>query len=331
MRRPSEDELIATYFAPLAGPGSFGLRDDAAVLVQKPGVDIVVTKDMVVSGVHFFPEDPPGAVARKALRVNLSDLAAKGAEPCGFLLCLALPEDWTEDWLAGFAQGLGEDAASYKCPLLGGDTTRIPGPLAISITAFGTVPADRMILRGGVAADDLIYVTGTIGDAALGLKFRQDGASDAEWTRAVDPQAAAYLASRYLLPQPRLALCSALRAHAHAAMDVSDGLVGDLSKMLRLTGMTIEVMTADVPLSAAAADILKKMPSFAETILTGGDDYEILCSIPPLQGAGFEALASSAGLSVRAIGVAKPGLAPPNFRDKEGRALVFAQPSFRHF
>ena len=140
MPRPSEDELIATYFAPLAGPGAFGLRDDAAVLAQKPGQDLVVTTDMLTAGVHFFADDPPGAVARKALRVNLSDLAAKGAEPRGFLLGLALPGDWTADWLAGFAQGLGEDAAAYNCPLLGGDTVKSLGPLVISITALGAVP-----------------------------------------------------------------------------------------------------------------------------------------------------------------------------------------------
>lgn len=331
MQRPSEDELIATYFAPLAGPGSFGLRDDAAILVQKPGFDIVVTKDMVIAGVHFFAHDPPGDVARKALRVNLSDLAAKGAEPSGFLLCLALPEDWTVDWLGGFAKGLGEDAAAYKCPLLGGDTVKIPGPLAISITAFGTVPEQKMILRGGVAAGDLIYVTGTIGDAALGLKFRQDAAEDAEWTREVGQADAAYLTGRYLLPQPRLALRAGLRAHAHAAMDISDGLVGDLTKMLRLTGMTIDVMTTDVPLSAAVRKILAKAPSLAEAVFTGGDDYELLCSVPPSQAGAFETLAQAAGLSVRPIGTAKPGTAPPLFKDPEGRILAFAQPSFRHF
>ena len=274
MPRPSEDELIATYFAPLAGPGAFGLRDDAAVLAQKPGHDIVAAKDMSVAGVHFFADDPPGAVARKALRVNLSDLAAKGAEPSGFLLGLALPEDWTVRWLAGFAQGLGEDAAAYKCPLLGGDTVKSPGPLVVSITAFGTVPAQKMVLRAGVEAGDRIYVTGTIGDAALGLKFRLDVAKDTEWTHCVSQADAAYLAGRYLLPRPRLGLRAALRAHAHAAMDISDGFAGDLAKMLRMTGMTVEVATADVPLSEAARKILYEAPSLLETILTGGDDYE---------------------------------------------------------
>ena len=331
MPRPSEDELIATYFAPLAGPGAFGLRDDAAVVAQRPGHDIVVTNDLLIAGVHFFSEDPPGAIACKGLRVNLSDLAAKGAEPCGFLLGLALPEDWTEHWLASFAQGLGEDAASYKCPLLGGDTVKSPGPLMISITAFGTVPSNAMILRGGVAAGDRIYVTGTIGDAALGLKFRLDAAQDTAWTRGISQADAAWLATRYLLPEPRLCLREALRAHAHAAMDISDGFAGDLAKMLRLAGLTAEVETACVPLSDAARKILQHAPSLLETILTGGDDYEILCAVPPSQSAAFEAEAAAAGVQVSPVATAMQGNAPPVFKDAEGRSLVLARPSFRHF
>ncbi|MGB6324242.1 MAG: thiamine-phosphate kinase [Methylocella sp.] len=331
MSRPSEDELIATYFAPLAGPGAFGLRDDAAILAQKPGHDIVATKDMSIAGVHFFTDDPPGAVARKALRVNLSDLAAKGAEPSGFLLGLALPEDWTGHWLAGFAQGLGEDAAAYKCPLLGGDTVKSPGPLIVSITAFGTVPAQKMVLRAGVAAGDRIYVTGTIGDAALGLKIRLDAAQDMEWTHCVGQADAAYLAGRFLLPRPRLCLRAALRAHAHAAIDISDGFAGDLAKMLGPTGMTAEVGTADVPLSDAARKILHDAPSLLATILAGGDDYELLCAVPPSQAAAFEAEAAAAGILVHPIGTARPGNASPMFKDTEGRNLVLARSSFRHF
>ena len=331
MSRPSEDELIATYFAPLAGPGALGLRDDAAILVQRPGHDIVATKDMSIAGVHFFTDDPPGAVARKALRVNLSDLAAKGSEPAGFLLGLALPEDWTAHWLAGFAQGLGADAAAYKCPLLGGDTVKSPGPLIVSITAFGTVPAQKMILRTGVTTGDRIYVTGTIGDAALGLKFRLDAAQDAEWIRCVGQADAAYLAGRTLLPEPRLCLLAALRLHAHAAIDISDGFAGDLAKMLRLTGMTAEVATADVPLSDAARKILRDAPPLLETILTGGDDYEILCAVPPSHSAAFEADAAAAGVPVRPVGTAMAGSAPPVFKDAQGRSLVLARPSFRHF
>jgi len=331
MPRPSEDKLIATYFAPLTGPGAFGLRDDAAIVAQTPGQDIVATKDLLTAGVHFFEADPAGAVARKALRVNLSDLAAKGAEPRGFLLGLALPGDWTAEWLAGFAQGLGEDALAYNCPLLGGDTVKNLGPLAISITALGAVPAGKMVLREGVAAGDLLYVTGTIGDAALGLRYRVDAARDAEWTKWLAQADAAYLAGRYLLPQPRLCLREALRAHAHAAMDISDGLAGDLAKILHLTGMTAEITAADVPLSKAARKVVRHAPSLLETLLTGGDDYELLCAVPPSQSAAFEARAIAAGITVSPIGTAKPGNAPPVLKDTEGRNLVFAQPSFQHF
>jgi thiamine-monophosphate kinase len=331
MPRPSEDALIATYFAPIAGAGSFGLRDDAAVLTYEPGQDLVVTKDMLVAGVHFFADDPPGAIARKALRVNLSDLAAKGAEPRGFLLGLALPDDWTPEWLAGFAQGLGEDAAVYGCPLLGGDTVKSNGPLAISITALGAVPECKMILREGAAPGDLLYVTGTIGDAALGLRLRIGAAEDAEWAKAMSQTEAAFLAGRYLLPQPRLCLGAALRAHARAAMDISDGLAGDLAKLLQLTGMTAEIKAASVPLSGAARKLVGQWPFLLETICTGGDDYELLCAVPPPEASAFEASAAATGIKLHKIGAAEPGDAPPAFKDKRGRDLVFAQPSFRHF
>jgi len=331
MLRPSEDELIATYFAPLAGPGGLSLRDDAAVLAPRPGQDIVLTKDLLIAGVHFFKDDPPGAIARKALRVNLSDLAAKAAEPLGFLLGLALPEDWTTDWLMAFAEGLGADGAAYGCPLLGGDTVKTPGPLMLSVTALGAVPSRKMVSRGAVAAGDLLYVSGTIGDAALGLKLRLDAPADRPWTGAASEQAAETLRQRYLLPQPRLALREALRAHAHAAMDISDGLAGDLAKMLRLADMTAEVAVTTIPLSEAAREVLALEQSLIETILTGGDDYEILCAVPPAQSAGFEAAALAAGVRVSAIGRAEPGLASPSFLDAEGRRLNFARPSFQHF
>ncbi|HET6377096.1 MAG TPA: thiamine-phosphate kinase [Methylocella sp.] len=331
MRRPSEDELIAAYFAPLAGPGAFGLRDDAALLARAPGQDFVVTKDMLIGGVHFFPSDPPGAVARKALRVNLSDLAAKGAAPCGFLLGLGLPGDWTVAWLADFAEGLGADAGEYKCPLLGGDTVRSPGPLILSVTAFGTVPPSGMIARGTAAAGDRIYVTGTIGDAALGLQLRRAPESEAGWMRSLPPEDAAFLAERYLLPQPRLGLREALRAHAHAAMDISDGLAGDLAKMLSLAGLTAEVAAASVPLSMAAQKVLRGAPELAGMLLTHGDDYEILCAVPPSRCQAFEAAAAAAGIPVRPVATALQGSAPPVFRGLDGRKLVLGRLAFQHF
>ena len=170
----SEDDLIARYFAPIAGPGGLRLRDDAALVEETPGREQVVTTDALVAGVHFFADDPPRSIARKALGVNLSDLAAKGATPQGFVLTLALPDGWTNDWLAEFASGLGAEATAYGCPLLGGDTVRTPGPLMLSVTALGTVPRGRMVRRTGARPGDRLFVTGSIGDAALGLRLRLD-------------------------------------------------------------------------------------------------------------------------------------------------------------
>jgi thiamine-monophosphate kinase len=326
--RPSEDELIETFFTPIAGPGGLGLRDDAAVLSPPAGQDLVLTTDVLVAGVHFFPDDPAALVAKKALRVNLSDLAGKGAAPAGFLLGLALPDSWTTDWLAAFAEGLGQDSLCYACPLLGGDTSRTQGPLTIAITALGLVPAGGMVPRGGVAAGDLIYVSGTIGDAALGLALRRGGAA---WAGALSGAETAFLEERYLLPQPRLALAEPLRRFAHAAMDVSDGLAGDLAKMLRLSGMTAEVAVADVPLSDAAREALASEPGLVETLLSGGDDYEILCAVPRDRSEDFEAAAAAVGVPVRAIGTAEPGARPPTFKASDGRSLTFLRPSFQHF
>ncbi|VTZ27414.1 Thiamine-monophosphate kinase [Methylocella tundrae] len=327
----TEDELIAAYFAPLAGDAGLRLSDDAALLRAPLGRELVLTKDMLVARVHFFSNDPPAAIARKALRVNLSDLAAKGAEPLGFLLGLALPEDWTTDWLGAFAKGLGEDAARFQCPLLGGDTVKTPGPLTISITAIGAVVPGKMVLRGAAEPGDLIYVTGTIGDAALGLKLRLGATCDQDWIGALNEADAAFLLERFLLPQPRLALKDALASNAHAAMDVSDGLAGDLSKMLRLAGLTAKIPAANIPLSRAAREALRLEPKLIEPVCAGGDDYEILCAVPLAKSAAFEAAAQAAGVMVSAIASAAPGDAPPVFEDREGRKLIFARPSFQHF
>ena len=321
--RPSEDDLIARYFAPLAGPGGLGLRDDAALLAPPPGCEIVATVDGLVAGVHFFANDPPHAIARKALRVNLSDLAAKGAAPLGFLLTLALPRDWRPDWLAAFAQALGEDAATFACPLIGGDTVSTPGLLTLSVTALGSVPTGRMVRRDGARAGDGLYVSGTIGDAALGLLAR----SEPEGSRS----SAAFLVERYLVPQPRVDLAGALRDHASGAMDVSDGLVGDLAKMLRVSGASAEVEVARVPLSEAARAVIAGEPRLLVTALTGGDDYEILASVPESNAEAFEAAALAAGVAVARIGVVTAGQGAPVFRDARGAPMSFVRGSYSHF
>ncbi|MGD0722777.1 MAG: thiamine-phosphate kinase [Roseiarcus sp.] len=323
--RPSEDDLIARYFAPLAGPEGLGLRDDAALLAPPAGCDLVLTKDALVAGVHFFADDPPGAIARKALRVNLSDLAAKGAAPLGFLLALALPADWTADWLDAFAQGLGDDAARYACPLFGGDTVKTPGPLMVSITALGRVPRGRMVARTGVRPGDRLYVSGTIGDAALGLRLRQGAAP------ALGAADRAFLLDRYLLPQPRLALGPAMGAFARGGMDVSDGFAGDLAKMLRVSGVSAEIALAKLPLSAAARAAIAIDPALFAIAATGGDDYELIASVAPDRAGAFEAAAAQAGVAATAVGQAREGGAPPRFLDASGAEVAFERGAFSHF
>lgn len=302
---PPLDEftLIARYFAPIAGAGGLGLQDDVAILTPPEGCDLILTKDMLVAGVHFFAADPPGAIAKKALRVNLSDLAAKGAAPLGFLLGFGWAHGLDETWLAHFAAGLAEDAAMFGCPLLGGDTVRAPA-LTLSLTLFGAAPRGAMPRRQGGAPGHRLYVSGTIGDSALGLRLRLD--PDCAWGRALDPAHRAHLLDRYLLPQPRLALAPALRQFASAAMDVSDGLIGDADKLAQALGRQGEI--GHVPLSPAARAAIALEPALLEIALTGGDDYEVLAAIPPENASGFEAAARLAGVPVQAIGaLTEPG------------------------
>jgi thiamine-monophosphate kinase len=323
-----EDSLIARYFKPLATEaGAFGLDDDAAVL-KAGGEDVVVTTDAIVEGVHFLSSDPPDTVARKALRVNLSDLAAKGASPAGFVLTLALPGA-DDAWLSAFAGALGDDARSYDCPLLGGDTVSTPGPLTVSITAFGRLPAGKMVHRSGARIGDRVMVTGTIGDAALGLNVLKGGAVAA--ALAGDPASRELLVSRYRVPQPRNALAHAVREHASAAMDVSDGLAGDLTKLCAASGVSADIDTPLIPLSGAAAALLARAVIAIETLVSGGDDYEILCAVPQTRCAAFEAEARRAGVAVTSIGTIVEGRRTPRFLSAEGTELPLRRLSYSHF
>ncbi|WP_024575183.1 MULTISPECIES: thiamine-phosphate kinase [unclassified Afipia] len=320
-----EDDLIARYFRPLAtDPGAFGLVDDAALL-KSSGDDLVVTTDAIIEGVHFLPDDPPGTVARKALRVNLSDLAAKGAVPAGFVLTLALREA-RDEWLAPFARALGEDAAMFNCPVLGGDTVSTPGPLMISVTAFGRVPPGKMVRRTTAKPGDRIAVTGTIGDAALGLRVLKGIASE-----GLDTAARELLVQRYRVPQPRSALALAVRDHASAAMDVSDGLAGDLAKLCAASGVSAAVDLGAVPLSAPARALLANSSADIETMVSGGDDYEVLCAVPENRWDSFVAAAEQAGVQVTAIGRIEAGTAAPRFLDTTGQPVVLKRLSYSHF
>jgi thiamine-monophosphate kinase len=328
-QRPSEDDLIARYFAPLAGSGGLSLKDDAALIPPTLGHDLVVTVDALVAGVHFLAADPPASIAAKALGVNLSDLAAKGTRPVGFLLSLALPPDWSPEWLEEFARGLGAAADQGQCPLLGGDTVKTPGPLTLSITAFGEVPAGRMVRRTTARAGDVILVSGTIGDAALGLKVH--GPDKPDWVKALDETHRAFLSDRYLHPQPGQVLASLLQQHASAAMDVSDGLAGDARKMMRASRVSAEIDLDKVPLSPAARAAVMADPSCLMLAMTGGDDYEILCTAPPDAAAALCAKAQQANILLHPIGtVHEAGTLPMRFL-LAGEEIVVGQGSFSHF
>jgi thiamine-monophosphate kinase len=325
----TEDAIIG-LFRPLARhPGAFGLVDDCAALTPKPGTDLVLKADAIVAGIHFFPDDPAADVARKALRVNLSDLAAKGARPLGFLLSLVLPAEIDRDWLAAFAQGLGEDAEQYDCPLLGGDTDRTTGPVVVSITVFGELPIGSMLRRDLASEGEHLVVTGTIGDAALGLLLCKDASLARRW--GLTDRQAQHLVSRYHLPQPRNAAAEALRQHAKAGMDVSDGLVGDLAKMTRASHVSAAVEIARVPLSEAAQAALAADPKLIEPILTGGDDYEVLATAPIGRLDALTAAAAAAGVAISNIGRITAGGDPTRFIDASGTVLTFRQGSYSHF
>jgi thiamine-monophosphate kinase len=326
-RESGEDRLIARHFRPIARhPGAFDLMDDAAALAPPPGHELVLTVDAIVAGVHFFADDPAEMVAKKSLRVNLSDLAAKGAKPVGFLLTLALPKGVSERWLDTFSRGLASDAKRYGFPVLGGDTVRTPGPLTISVTAFGTLPKGSMVHRFGARAGDQVMVTGTIGDAALGLKL---GTGEGKrWKlRSAERK---HLVARYLLPEPRNAIAKAVRAYASASMDVSDGLAGDLAKLCRASKVEAQIDLARVPLSKAARAALANDRKLILPILSGGDDYEVVCTVPQRKLAAFRAAARKAKVPVTAIGHIVKGKGAYFLREN-GKELRFKRASFSHF
>lgn len=334
MRRDStepgigEFDLIARYFAPLAAgrAGAVGLTDDAAFLDLDPAMELVVTADALVAGVHFLNEDPPDLVARKALRVNLSDLAAKGARPCAYFMTVCLPVGIEESWLAAFCGGLAADQSEFDVALMGGDTTATPGPLTLSITALGQVPRGTALKRGAARAGDAVVVSGTLGDGALGLlavRGSLAGLGTAERQ---------HLADRYRLPRPRVALGPLLAEGglARAAIDVSDGLVADLGHVCAASGLGAEVATARLPLSAAAAAALEADPGLIRSVLGGGDDYEILFTTPPAQLDAIAGLARRLDLPLTVIGRMTAG-GGVRVVAADGSDLPLETSGFRHF
>jgi thiamine-monophosphate kinase len=322
--RPGEFELIARYFAPLSGKGSFGLLDDAALVKVTPGKALAVTQDAIAAGVHFLSDDPPGTIAKKALRVNLSDLAAKGAVPMAFSLALGLHPDWTEAWIAAFAEGLAEDCRKHGLLLSGGDTFKATGGPVISITAWGEMEAADYASRLSARAGDALYVTGTIGDGALGLKVRL---GEKPYS---DLAGAANLLARYLVPEPPVAFAPVIARFASGSMDISDGFAGDVEKMARASGVDFEIDGSAIPFSHAVREALA-IPGALRSALAGGDDYQIAFTVAQQEREIFEKAADASGINVSRIGLAVEGAGAVRISGEAGRILAAGHNSYAHF
>ena len=299
--RRGEFKLIADLFSPLTrgAPGALGLTDDVALIDVRPGYQLVTTTDTVIAGVHFRGDDPPGLVARKALRVNLSDLAAKGARPIGFLHAISLNPSIDDAYLERYAAGLRADVKEFALPLLGGDTTSGPGPLTITITAFGEVKKGAALLRRGAQPGDILCVSGTIGDSAVGLAcLNAVGALPA----ALAKQAI----GRYHLSQPRLSAGRALLGLATACLDISDGLVADVGHLCKASGVTATIERDKIPLSKGMRAALKKDTRCWDYVLGGGDDYELAFTVPPKKIPKLAKLSTKLGVSLTPIGLIHP-------------------------
>jgi thiamine-monophosphate kinase len=318
-RRIGEFELIARYFAPLARgfAGAGGLKSDNAFLAGDARHDLVVKTDMIVSGVHFLADERPELVAARALRVCLSDLAAGGAIPWTYQLALSLTRDWTERWVAGLARGLAADQRRFGIVLCGGDTTGTPGPTTISITAFGKVARGKGLRRDGAQAGDELWVSGTIGDAALGLLAARG--------QLKSPS----LEKRYRLPQPRTTLGSRLVGIASATADISDGLLADVGHIAEASGLAARIERDQVPLSVAARGALKAKPSLWSNVLSGGDDYELAIAIPARKGAALLGASRAAGVKVTKVGAFATGKGV--VLTVSGHAQSAAQTGYTHF
>ena len=296
--RSDEFGRIERFLRPLAAgsPGALDLADDAAFIDIEDAARLVVSADAMVAGVHFLDTEAPGTIARRLLRVNLSDLAGCGAAPFAYLTTLALPKDIGDDWLAEFAAGLGVDQRQFGVGLIGGDMVSTPGPVTLSVTALGRAPAGGGLRRSTAIAGDTVYVSGTIGDAALGLMAMQGGLG------GLDEAARAALIGRFQLPTPRIDLGARLDGLAHAAMDISDGLIGDLGHICATSGVGAEIEAARLPLSPAARTVLDDDPGLIATLLTGGDDYELLFTAPGAADAALAGVAAAAETPICAIG-----------------------------
>ena len=325
--RASEFELIKRYFSPLARRerGALGLTDDAAHLHPRAGHEFVVTADAIVEGVHFFNADPPFELAQKALRVNLSDLAAKGAVPRAYMMTVSWPAWVTDSWIASFVKGLASDQDEFGIHLIGGDTVSTSGPLSISITAIGEIQKGAMVKRSGARHGDLLWVSGTIGDAGLGLAVLK---GELQGLAPIDVD---FLTRRFQVPEPRAGLTTMLRKFAHASIDVSDGLVADVSHMAAASKLGVEIFGDRVPLSPAAKKVLEGRSFNLEQLVTAGDDYEIAFAASASEKKHILGVARKSGIAVTEIGHFSRKAVGVTFFGANGQALQIARKGFTHF
>ncbi len=319
-----EFERIRRFFAPLAGPGGLGLVDDAALIDCAPGKRLVVTADAIVAGVHYLPDDPPDLVARKLLRVNLSDLAAMGARPLHYVLTTALPAELGLEWLARFAEGLAEDQRRYGIDLLGGDSVGTRGPAVLSLTAIGEVEAGQEIRRSGAQPGDLVWISGTIGDAFLGLDLLRGAYPD------LAPEHRDYLVGRFRLPEPRTELGPRLCGIAHAMIDVSDGLLADLGHISETSQAAASVELDLLPLSPPARAILENDPGIRVRLAAAGDDYELVFAAPADAAEAIATLSLRLGVPLTRIGRVEAGTGVRLF-DTDGHQIPLEATGYRHF
>ena len=319
-----EFERIRRFFAPLAGPGGLGLLDDAAIVDCRVGQRLVVTADAIVAGVHYLPDDPPDLVARKLLRVNLSDLAAMGARPLHYLLTTALPAALDSDWVAEFARGLAEDQRRFGIDLLGGDSVATSGPAVLSLTAIGEVAVGMEIKRSGARAGDVVWVSGTIGDAFLGLALLRGAYPQ------LGPEYRAGLIGRFQVPDPRVDLGLRLAGIAHAMIDISDGLIADLAHICDTSRVAAVIALPSLPLSRAARVVVDGEPGVRIALATGGDDYELLFTAPAGSTQAIDDLSSVLGLPITRIGKIESGQGV-RLVDAAGRTIPIDEPGYRHF
>lgn len=327
----SEFKIIHDFFAPLAAgfPGALGLGDDAAILSPAAGQDLVFTADCLVEGVHFLPSDPPDSIAAKLLGVNLSDLAAMGADPLVYTLTMALPRGIELGWMEAFSKGLGAIQARHGLHLMGGDTVATKGLLTLSVTAIGQTPEGQALRRSGAQPGDQVWVSGTLGDAAAGLRLLQNDSDASSLSRQE-------LVTRYRQPIPRLALGKALRGMARAAIDVSDGLVQDLDHICEESGVSAKIFQNDLPLSCAFQQICDEQPEYVSERLavSGGDDYELLFCCDPGWQDRIENLREALDLSLTRIGTCGPAssISRVTLIDRQGEEISGeALPGYDHF